>query len=121
MKQNFEEMYVFRKISFEEMYKNCITNIEEMKLQITPMDYEEFCDATSFNYSLLKQVYETGKAIGQDTNRKLMRDLRVYMAVGGMPQAGNCITGLYLLSGKDVGAEKTLKKKPLYMTPFIIS
>ena len=26
-------------------------------------------------------------AIGQATNRKLMRDLRVYMAVGGMPQA----------------------------------
>ena len=94
MKQNFEEMYVFRKINFEEMYKNCITNVEEMKLQITPMDYEEFCDAAGFNYSLLKQVYETGKAIGQDTNRKLMRDLRVYMAVDGMPQAGNCITTL---------------------------
>ena len=31
------------------------------------------------------------------------------------------IDGVYLLSGKDVGAEKTLKKKPLYMTPFIIS
>ena len=28
-----------------------------------------------------------GKAIGQATNRKLMRDLRIYMAVGGMPQA----------------------------------
>ena len=27
------------------------------------------------------------KAIGQPTNRKLMRDLRIYMAVGGMPQA----------------------------------
>lgn len=94
MNQNFEEMYIFRKINFEEMYKNCIKNIEEMKLQINPMDYEEFCDAAGFNYSLLKQVYEIGKAIGQDTNRKLMRDLRVYMVVGGMPQAGNCITTL---------------------------
>lgn len=28
-----------------------------------------------------------GTAIGQATNRKLMRDLRIYMAVGGMPQA----------------------------------
>lgn len=28
-----------------------------------------------------------GTSIGQATNRKLMRDLRVYMAVGGMPQA----------------------------------
>ena len=26
-------------------------------------------------------------AVGQATNRKLMRDLRIYMAVGGMPQA----------------------------------
>ena len=30
------------------------------------------------------------------------------------------VDGLYLLSGKDVSAEKTLKKKPVYMTPFII-
>ena len=28
-----------------------------------------------------------GTGIGQSTNRKLMRDLRIYMAVGGMPQA----------------------------------
>ena len=28
-----------------------------------------------------------GTSIGQATNRKLMRDLRIYMAVGGMPQA----------------------------------
>ena len=56
MNQNFEEMYIFRKINFEEMYKNCITNIEEMKLQINPMDYEEFCDAAGFNYSLLNQL-----------------------------------------------------------------
>ena len=25
--------------------------------------------------------------LGESTNRKLMRDLRIYMAVGGMPQA----------------------------------
>ena len=48
------------------------------------MDYQEFCDATGGNYELLCQIYNTGKAIGQPTNRKLMRDLRIYMAVGGM-------------------------------------
>ena len=74
-------------ISIKRNVKDILIPSEEMKLQINPMDYEEFCDAAGFNYSLLKQVYETGKAIGQDTNRKLMRDLRVYMAVGGMPQA----------------------------------
>ena len=51
------------------------------------MDYEEFCEAVGYNYDLLRQIYASGKAIGQSTNRKLMRDLRVYMAVGGMPQA----------------------------------
>lgn len=60
---------------------------EEMKIQIYPMDYEEFCDATGNNYELLHQIYNTNKAVGQATNRKLMRDLRTYMAVGGMPQA----------------------------------
>ncbi|MFR0802398.1 MAG: hypothetical protein ACLSHX_15985 [Suilimivivens sp.] len=51
------------------------------------MDYEEFCDAIGSNYKLLQQIYDGGAAIGQATNRKLMRDLRIYMAVGGMPQA----------------------------------
>ena len=46
-----------------------------------------FCDATGNNYGLLQQIYDSGAAIGQATNRKLMRDLRIYMAVGGMPQA----------------------------------
>ena len=27
------------------------------------------------------------KAVGQEVNKKLMRDMRIYMAVGGMPQA----------------------------------
>ena len=51
------------------------------------MDYEEFCMATDNNYELLQQIYHMNSAIGQATNRKLMRDLRIYMAVGGMPQA----------------------------------
>lgn len=58
-----------------------------MKIEVYPMDYEEFCDATGSNYGLLQQIYDSGAAIGQATNRKLMRDLRIYMAVGGMPQA----------------------------------
>ena len=51
------------------------------------MDYEEFCLATNNNYELLRQIAMSGKSIGESTNRKLMRDLRIYMAVGGMPQA----------------------------------
>ncbi len=74
-------------ISIKKNVKDILIPSEEMKIQIYPMDYEEFCMATGSNYQLLQQIYDTGTAIGQATNRKLMRDLRIYMAVGGMPQA----------------------------------
>lgn len=51
------------------------------------MDYEEFCDATDNSYSMLEKISAMKKGVGQNVNRKLMRDIRLYMAVGGMPQA----------------------------------
>ncbi len=74
-------------ISIKKNIQNILLPSEEMKIQVCPMDYEEFCDATGSDYSLLRQVYELDKGIGQQVNRKLLRDLRIYMAVGGMPQA----------------------------------
>ena len=74
-------------ISIKKNVKDILIPSEEMKIQIYSMDYEEFCGAVGYNYALLQQIYETGKALGQATNRKLMRDFRLYMAVGGMPQA----------------------------------
>lgn len=74
-------------ISIRKNVKDILIPSEEMKIQVYPMDYEEFCDATGGNFELLWQIFQTGSAIGQATNRKLMRDLRLYMAVGGMPQA----------------------------------
>ena len=74
-------------ISIKKNVKDILIPSEEMKIPVAPMDYEEFCGAAGYNYSLLQQIYEGGTAVGQATNRKLMRDLRVYMAVGGMPQA----------------------------------
>lgn len=74
-------------ISIKKNVKDILIPSEEMKIQVYPMDYEEFCDATGNSYELLKQIYDSASPIGQATNRKLMRDLRIYMAVGGMPQA----------------------------------
>ena len=74
-------------ISIKKNVKDILIPSEEMKIPVSPMDYEEFCGAVGYNYLLLQQIYESGKAIGQATNRKLMRDFRLYMAVGGMPQA----------------------------------
>lgn len=79
-------------ISIKKNVKDILIPSEEMKIQVYPMDYEEFCNATDGNYELLHQIYNTDAAIGQATNRKLMRDLRIYMAVGGMPQAVEAYT-----------------------------
>lgn len=74
-------------ISIKKNVKNILIPSEEMKIQVYPMDYEEFCAATGSNYSLLEKIYYLKKGVGQQINRKLMRDIRIYMAVGGMPQA----------------------------------
>lgn len=74
-------------ISIRKNVKDILIPSEEMKIQVHPMDYEEFCDATGNSYALLKNIFEMNKGIGQQVNRKLMRDVRIYMAVGGMPQA----------------------------------
>ena len=74
-------------ISIKKNVKDILIPSEEMRISIYPMDYKEFCDATGGNYELLHQINEMAVPVGQATNRKLMRDLRVYMAVGGMPQA----------------------------------
>lgn len=76
-------------ISIKKNTKDILIPSEERKLQMYPMDYEEFLwalgDQTS--YRLIRQFYEMGKPLGQQTHRKLMRDFRLYMLVGGMPQA----------------------------------
>lgn len=74
-------------ISIKKNVKDILIPSEEMKIQVYPMDYEEFCAATGNNYSLLEKLYGMNKGVGQQVNRKLMRDIRIYMAVGGMPQA----------------------------------
>ena len=74
-------------ISIKKNVQDILIPSEEMKIQVYPMDYEEFCDATGNNYSTIINLYERNKSIGQEVNRKLMRDIRIYMAVGGMPQA----------------------------------
>ncbi len=79
-------------ISIKKNVKDILIPSEEMKIQIYPMDYEEFCMASGQNYNLLREIYTARKPIGQKTNRKLMRDLRIYMAVGGMPQAVEAYT-----------------------------
>ena len=74
-------------ISIKKNVKDILIPSEEKKIHVYPMDYEEFCLATNNNYEILRQIAASGRGLGESTNRKLMRNLRIYMAVGGMPQA----------------------------------
>ncbi len=74
-------------ISIKKNVKDILIPSEEMKIEVYPLDYEEFCNAIGKPYDILRQIYDLNKAIGQSTNRTLMKNLRLYMAIGGMPQA----------------------------------
>ncbi|MBO7541184.1 MAG: ATP-binding protein, partial [Bacteroidales bacterium] len=78
-------------ISIRQNVKDIVIPSEEERLQMFPMDYEEFRWALDDNVTmpLLRQVLDSLQPLGQATHRKLMRDFRLYMLVGGMPQAVN--------------------------------
>lgn len=75
-------------ISIKKNVKNILIPSEEYKINVYPLDYEEFMWACGNDtYPLLCSLLSRNKPIGEATNRKLMKDFRIYMAVGGMPQA----------------------------------
>ena len=78
-------------ISIRRNVRDILIPSEERKISMYPMDYEEFLWATgdTTTIPLLKKVFDSGKPIGDQIHRKLMRDFRLYMLVGGMPQAVN--------------------------------
>ena len=76
-------------ISIRKNVKDILIPSEEIKLQMNPMDYEEFnCalgDTTTIK--LLQECFHNRTSLGDAANRKLMRNFRLYMLIGGMPQA----------------------------------
>lgn len=61
---------------------------EEERVTMYPMDYEEFCWALGYEATvpLLKISFDKKIPLA-GVHRKKMRDFRLYMLVGGMPQA----------------------------------
>lgn len=76
-------------ISIRKNVKDILIPSEEECIQMYPMDFEEFCWAQSDKVTVptLQTFFETRKALGDVLNRKIMRAFRLYMLVGGMPQA----------------------------------
>ena len=76
-------------ISIHKNVDHIVIPSEEEAISMYPMDYEEFRwalgDTTTI--PLLREMLEHKKSLGDSVNRKLLRDYRLYMLVGGMPQA----------------------------------
>lgn len=76
-------------LSIKKNVENIVIPSEETRLTLYPMDYDEFCWATGDTVSseFLRQAFEMKHEAGNAVHRKWMRDLRLYMLIGGMPQA----------------------------------
>lgn len=84
---------------------------EETRLTLLPLDYEEFRwalgDTTSI--PLLKEMFFSKQSLGDGVVRKLLRDFRLYMLVGGMPQAVNTYLATNNLSATDAVKREILE------------
>lgn len=76
-------------ISIKKNVKDILIPSEERKISMYPMDYEEFLWAIgdTATFPLLKKCFEMNQGLGDAINRKQLRQFRLYMLVGGMPQA----------------------------------
>ena len=76
-------------LSIKKNTQNIVIPSEETRITMYPMDYEEFRwalgDTTTI--PLLKKAFQEQRSMGDAVTRKLLRDFRLYMLVGGMPQA----------------------------------
>jgi len=82
-------------ISIQKNIKEILIPSEERKISMFPMDFEEFLWAIgdTTTSKLLSTVLEKRIPMGEAVHRKLMRDFRLYMLVGGMPQAIDAYIG----------------------------
>lgn len=75
-------------ISIRKNVKDILIPSEERQVQMYPMDFEEFKWALgdTVTIKLLRESFEKYQPLGDDLNRTMMRDFRLYMLVGGMPK-----------------------------------
>lgn len=103
-------------ISIKKNTKDITIPSEETRISMFPMDYDEFrwALADEVTPDLLPQFYQKGIPLGP-THRKAMRDFRLYMLVGGMPQAVNAYLDTNNLSDVDQVKRDIIK---LYLDDF---
>lgn len=104
-------------ISIKQNTQNITIPSEEDRLSMYPMDYEEFRWAMGDTASLplLKVYYDQHIPLGP-AFRTSMRDFRLYMLVGGMPQAVNTYLDTNNLQKVDETKRKIIR---LYKDDFL--
>ncbi len=75
-------------ISIRKNVQDILIPSEEQRVYMFPMDFEEFlwAQGDETTVPLLAALFASKRPLG-DAHRKLMRSFRLYMLVGGMPQA----------------------------------
>lgn len=76
-------------ISIKRNVRDILIPSEEQRITMFPMDYEEFRWSLGDNVTIptLRELFQQRKPLGQVAHRKAIRDFRLYMLIGGMPQA----------------------------------
>lgn len=104
-------------LSIKKNVQNIVIPSEETRIAMHPLDYEEFLWAIgkTQTYELIKYSFQNLKPLGDAVNRDLMRDFRLYMLIGGMPQAINAY-----LEANDFSTVDTVKRNilELYIDDF---
>ena len=90
-------------LSIKKNVQNIVIPSEETRLTMLPMDYEEFRWALgdTVTVPLMGETFKKCQSLGDAVTRELMRDFRLYMLVGGMPQAVNTYLDTLNLSEVD--------------------
>ncbi len=76
-------------ISIKKNINEILIPSEEHRINMFPLDFEEFLWAIGKEptFDLIRYSYEKLKPLGDAVNRDMMRLFRLYMLIGGMPQA----------------------------------
>lgn len=104
-------------LSIKKNVKGIVIPSEETRIAMYPLDFEEFLWAIDKSqiYELIRYSYQNLKSLGDAVNRDLMRNFRLYMLIGGMPQAINAY-----LESNDFSAIDAVKRNilELYIDDF---
>lgn len=76
-------------ISIKKNVKDILIPSEEQRIYMYPMDFEEFLWAIGdeLTVPMLELLFNRQKPAGDSAHRQIMRKLRLYMLIGGMPQS----------------------------------